>query len=648
MGKPYQKELERLPGLYEWALAKEIKTLSVALRACHAYPMVAIGSGGSFTSAYMAASLHQDSFCRLARPITPLEAAYSPRLENTAVLFLTAEGKNPDILGAFELVVRREPRHLIVLCASSETPLAAVARNYRFVRVVELDVPTGKDGFVATNSLVASAVLLTRAYVEAARLTLNLPASLTHLLNPRHTMTQTLRLLERSALRTLQRDNFIVLHGPTCHAAAVDLESKFSEAALGTVQLSDYRNFAHGRHHWLHKHHNTSGIIAFISPTDIPLAERTLALIPHSVPITRIPIAYTDLVGSLSALIYTLHITAIAGKIRGIDPGQPRIPLFGRKIYHLKHQRIWTEAYSDLRPTEAAAIWRKSGKDLRLLFHDGTIELWKTLLRVFINQLANTYFQGIICDYDGTLCEPGQRLDGQISERLNFLLRKGYAVAIATGRGKSVRDDLRRFIDRQYWPRILIGFYNGADISTLDDDSHPDTHSPPSPALTPVVNAIKADPYWAMQGELTFRKWQVTLKPSNPLDDSLWDAAARLSRATGTTLVRSSHSIDIVPSGVSKTNLTQRLIQDLSAQSKSQHILILGDLGRPPGNDADLLASPFGLSVDEVSRDPKTCWNLALPGHRGVQASLDYLNAVVGRRYGFVLDVKKLGLKVSV
>jgi hypothetical protein len=40
-----------------------------------------------------------------------------------------------------------------------------------------------------------------------------------------------------------------------------------------------------------------------------------------------------------------------------------------------------------------------------------------------------------------------------------------------------------------------------------------------------------------------------------------------------------------------------------------------------------LLAQPYALSVDEVSADPNTCWNLAPPGHRGVQALLDYVGA---------------------
>ena len=54
----------------------------------------------------------------------------------------------------------------------------------------------------------------------------------------------------RKACRPLlERGTLVVLHGPDTRSAAVDLESKFVEAALGDIQTADYRNFAHGRHH---------------------------------------------------------------------------------------------------------------------------------------------------------------------------------------------------------------------------------------------------------------------------------------------------------------------------------------------------------------------------------------------------------------
>ena len=54
-------------------------------------------------------------------------------------------------------------------------------------------------------------------------------------------------------------------------------------------------------------------------------------------------------------------------------------------------------------------------------------------------------------------------------------------------------------------------------------------------------------------------------------------------------------------------------------------ILCIGDRGRFPGNDYELLSHTFALSVDEVSANASSGWNLAPPGCRGVAATLFYL-----------------------
>ena len=61
-------------------------------------------------------------------------------------------------------------------------------------------------------------------------------------------------------------------------------QAHYTEAALGNLQLADYRNFAHGRHHWLAKRSRTGAVLAFISDADRTLAERTLHLIPSDIP----------------------------------------------------------------------------------------------------------------------------------------------------------------------------------------------------------------------------------------------------------------------------------------------------------------------------------------------------------------------------
>lgn len=162
MGKPYDSELNQLPETYQWAARTPIDRLVCSLRATFSLPLIAVGSGGSFTTADFAALMHRERTGNLAVAQTPMESvAAALDLRSMAVLVATAGGKNPDVLGAFQRLVVREPRRFLVLCMSARSLLAKLAAKYRYVEFLEVDLPSGKDGFLATNSLLASVVLLT-------------------------------------------------------------------------------------------------------------------------------------------------------------------------------------------------------------------------------------------------------------------------------------------------------------------------------------------------------------------------------------------------------------------------------------------------------------------------------------------------------
>jgi hypothetical protein len=93
----------------------------------------------------------------------------------------------------------------------------------------------------------------------------------------------------------------------------------------------------------------------------------------------------------------------------------------------------------------------------------------------------------------------------------------------------------------------------------------------------------------------------------------------------GISVVRSSHSMDVLAPGVSKMTVVER-VMTMRDSGASTDVLCIGDRGQWPGNDFSLLSQRYALSVDEVSSDPATCWNLAFAGSRCVEACLEYLS----------------------
>ena len=637
MGRSFAVELQELPATYRWAMKADIRSLTIAIRGCLSVPLVAVGSGGSLTVADFAAKLHRDTTGLPAFAETPLDAVTGHlNPSRHAVLMTTAGGRNPDVVGSFHALASREPRRLVVLCLSAGTPLAARAKAFPFVDFVELAPPTARDGFLATNSLIASALLLLRAYADASAHALEIPATWRRLLAGR-----TAAQVRTQLALALERRTLIVLHGADTRAAAIDIESKMTEAALGNVWTADYRHFAHGRHHWLAKRGDESAVLALISNADRPLAEKTLSLLPPSVRIARESVPFAGPVAAFAVLARVMYMTAAAGTAAGIDPGRPGVPRFGRQIYHMSA----FPARGRKLPLADLAIRRKVGTEPdRLPPHQ--LAAWRDAYHGFVAGLKMTRFSAVVLDYDGTLCSTDARrgsLSPTVTAQLVRVLDAGLYVAVATGRGKSVRHSLQGTLPRRLWSRVIVGYYNGADIAPLEDNARPDGSDTPCDALHDIARALSSDPVLAQLVQFECRIPQLTIEVRRHADtDQAWALVQHIVAASPTqvSLLRSSHSMDVLAPGVDKCRVV-RYIRDVVGSTSG--VLCIGDRGRFPGNDHQLLTAPNALSVDECSPGLKSGWNLAPLGHRGPAACISYLRSLSFSQGSARLHTREMG-----
>lgn len=624
MGKPFRTELEMLPFTYDWALRFPIDCLSYAVGRSWK-PLLAIGSGGSFTTAHLAAALHCRQFGLPAIPLTPLEAAGTDfSLRDIDVLLLTAGGKNPDILGAFDNLIRREPRRLSVVCATTGSKLAGTVRRYATVELCEFDPPAGRDGFLATNSLLASGVILARAYAAVGRQDLNLPAKLGALSG------ETLGQIDFSPL--LCRPTLLVLHPPSLKTVAVEIESKFIEAALGNVQTADFRQFAHGRHHWLAKRSEESAVLALSIGSD-PAVD-TLELLPKSIPSVALNLPHDGPVACLAGIVHAFELVRQAGLARAIDPGDPGVPSFGRKLYNLN-------VFNRARPARAGSLAEPSLAIERKTRTASSVplELWGSAYVAFLDRLAKTDIAAIVADYDGTLCDEAKRfqpLPNDIAEELTRLIRLGLYVGVATGRGQSVRNQLQQALPQEYWNRVVVGYYNGSDIGLLSENDRPDGTKAVLEPLKQVGELLqRLQPFLGVEiPEL--RRNQITLKSGAFPVEQIWQRVQGLVAPhlfPGVSVLCSGHSVDVLAPGVSKLAVVKR-ISDI-ARCQESGVLCIGDQGCWPGNDHALLSTSLSLSSNVVSADPERCWNLAPAGFRESQATLCYFN-LLKRSHGNV------------
>ncbi len=609
MGRNYESELELVSATAEWVASCDLSKSRDAFLRIHCLDLVIIASGGSIAAAQLLAQLHTFQTGRLAVIMTPLEFIADSSPLDAAACFISAGGANNDILQAWHAAATRSVRDVALLCGDSHSPLAQLAHKERLQTSIVFDIPAGRDGFLATNSLIAFCSIILRLYGIA----------------PPH-LPQRDRPLTTGNF--LDRGTIIVLYGGWLKSVAVDLESRFTEAALGSIQTADYRNFAHGRHHWLAKRGANSAVLALISPTFADLARDTLAQLPGDIPIERWEFTEDSPEVALVGLQRAMEFAGIVAARLGYDAGRPGVPEFGHHIYDLR-----TAPQPPVPMTRETALARK------MRAYGNAKSSRDHLAQALINfekRLSDVKLAGIVLDYDGTIVATARRFEAiepPMVAELNRLLETGLLLGVATGRGKSVHDKLRAAIAPAHWSKCAVGYYNGGIVRSLADSCDGLADSIADGIISAAVTALRVAP--ELEGaQLDIRPLQVTVTRGESDEHSLWmKVRGALERSNIGTLrvVHSSHSVDVVPAKVSKVAVVDYLAR--SAGIDESAILKIGDRGRWPGNDAELLAMQHGLSVDQISGDPDSCWNLAPLGLSGPLATVYYLQHVNVGRY---------------
>lgn len=616
MGKPFNSELNNIPDTIQWAERQDVTKLSKFLfEEDKQTPLVCIGSGGSLSACHYAAMLYKQCNGVLAEAMTPLQLMYSGReiLRSSKLLFLSASGKNKDILNAIKYGVKYNETGMMSLTLRKSNPTEELLEQYPKVQRWCEDIPTEKDGFLATNSLAATFTLL----CNAAGFKFQVPSSNLQDLKP-----------ETCNLKLDSIQNFIVLYGATGEPVAWDIESKLTEAALGSALLSDYRNFGHGRHHWFDKKGENSCIIALVTPVERELAYKTIGCLPKNIPVLYIETELDTPAASIDMLIKAFHFVNELGVARGIDPGRPGVPSYGRLLYNLDYFKL-TNRILPAEKTLDVAVRRKLGPS-----GIENAQLWEHYsgaCQRFVKQLNKGRFTTLAFDYDGTLSASDHTsrftkgLCDEIKNALLPLLENGVQIVVATGRGKSVGDSFKNSFDQKFWPQIKVGYYNGACPLNIgeEDELKKWKKKPFDSELKELEEELKLrlpagcvgykfeerSLQLSIEGEMTQMESQLVYDTCREI---IWDKQMK-----GIRVWRSSHSMDIV---------VYREVSKLQVIEDPEHTLCIGDYGTVEGNDYEMLTSKYSLSVDRVSKNAESCWNIAPSGMKGLDATLYYLS----------------------
>ncbi|OAI12784.1 hypothetical protein A1507_18620 [Methylomonas koyamae] len=616
MGKPFAREINDIPESVTWGLKQDIEILKRILHGNSNRHLTAIGSGGSLTAAAFLAKLHELSGS-VANALTPLEYISKPNRQqrNKTVAFLSAEGKNKDIIAAAQASLNSSYLSFS-LTFSKNNPLAELCDTTGLATVIAYDMPWGKDGYLATNSLIAMMVLIARAYDENFKLQLDCE----WIENRRN------ELREQNVLQQFYNSRpIIILYGQLGRIAALDLESKLAESAFAVSELCDYRQFAHGRHLQFTSP-KTPLVVAFTSLQDKRLSEMTLSLLPHHVPILKVDLPEDPVLAEIIGTIDAMLVTEILADIQDIDPGQPYVPKFGSEIYGLDIRELLPQKKQNDNP---AVEFKFRCTDKNYVHHG--IE--------FLRQLEAARFKAIVCDFDGTFCDTARRyegLDEKLVPEVERLLSGGITLGFATGRGDSLYNDLRKKLNPLFWHKVPLGLYSGSYILSLDTENL--TFPPEDSRFQELLSWLDTiGLLHRLEAKPKIMSNQMGIRITGHSDYLQTLAAIRYwitdTGKIGWRAYCSGHSIDVITENAGKAVVVQAVAEQTDSDPRHE-ILRIGDSGDFDGNDFELLNDGLSLSVGPVSPRPGSCWNL-LPkefhGHIGTLYYLSSLDMVDGR-----------------
>ena len=637
----FAAKLDRLMDTVQLACRADFASLSDALRAGRGRPAVAIGSGGSAISAHFFARCRETLFEQPTEVVTAAEFVLGTRdLADSDIWLFSAGADNEDSMACL-VTARSRGDGLSIVTRSPDGATALAATGDPRNRLFVVPVAESKDGFLATHSLVATIVALLYASDAAS------DDPVGDALEPfvRDSMATYLGKDFRSAIHAnfasiTREDLLLLIVDPQLRPVAELIETSLWEASLCAVQRTDVRNFAHGRHSWIHHRPERSFLLGLATNESLPLWHRIadrLTQIRTEVSVAADGGRYSNAMGVVQALVLVEAIGAAVG----IDPAKPGIGDFGRALYE-------DAALLDVARSLGPAIRQKRAAllardDIGVAGH--CVRSREEERR---RELADAKIGGLILDYDGTIITDAERYGvprAEIASELVRLDASGVKIGIATGRGGSGGKALRDVLPADLHPRIIIGYYNGAYAVPLNVDIEREP-PPADPCLEETFAWFNAHPdlFCGSFGG-RFSNVQISIKLENLADMTSFPVALADCPPIESGAVRfafSGHSIDFFASATSKTRVRDMLRSSLGEEMS---IVCAGDSGARSGNDHEMLTHPVGISVGTVCGRPEGCWSLYGKRVTGPEALLRLLTAMKPDVQGIVrIDVQSLRL----
>lgn len=339
--------LKDIPNMLKQADETDVTQLREFLLEKPEMPMLFVASGGLSSFPAMLYGMNKG----VGIALTPIQFSVlsDEAVKSSRIMLSSESGRNDDIKYASKRAAELNPGN--TACTTThDTPNNKLLNNLRGTSArVFLFQSAGKSGFTSIRGKFFKNALYLKAFAGIDILSSLIDVDLT----PEHCFRYELNKDEGEPINLDKIEHFCVLYGGYGKPVADDFEGTMVESGIASVQVSDYRNFCHGRFMFPTNHtENTKeprfnsnvAIVLLVSPREKNLVEQIrLNAIPSRTPVIIIETEHESAVGTLDLLIKSnVLIGYISEQCKKINPYSPpnynaqdvdkRKPIYGVKF----------------------------------------------------------------------------------------------------------------------------------------------------------------------------------------------------------------------------------------------------------------------------------------------------------------------------
>lgn len=334
----YDRKIDSAPGIMS-ATYNAAKKQGTTLSCIPGQRMYLVGSGASLSVAQFGAILLNQLADVHAIPTTPYDYI-SLSKEGSPTILISFGGNNPDILAALARAKDILSPAIHVITGDPKSELARNAKQIEGAAIHEIPSKAFDAGFVSTQGLLACASML---LTIISRSTSFSEDRLSEFFNyeqlnalfgaAKKDVTEGFASLE-NRFDGIEELHLVALGSGWAWPAVVDFESKITEGAVCTIEISELKNYTHGRYLNAYRHKDSRFFVLFALPTDSRLIRFLKEKLGRDFPVMLLASNYEPPFGTLDLMIRGLYASSVISKRRGLDIAKAtRFPKESRGLY---------------------------------------------------------------------------------------------------------------------------------------------------------------------------------------------------------------------------------------------------------------------------------------------------------------------------